>query len=449
MRKRALFFSFTFLVTVFFLAGEVSAEYSGAIRLAIGARAAAIGGAYRSIADDGNALFYNPGGMGFIDKSVFNLDGGLILARPSYSDPQNSGSDGNEGSSGIGGFPDFGVVGQLGDSPLRFGFSSNTYTAIRMKYDINSAAAAATAGSTALADFDLNLVHNRLTSGLAYQVADWFSFGAGYIFAYERFGQKLPAEFTSGVEQESGSTSLAGTDYIEKRDLDGFGHGGIFGVLVKVGEKTQIGASYTTRMLVHLQGNQYVEVASGPFDGQTIHYDIKQPSEWPQVFGTGISHQFTDRLLGAFDFQWIDWSNAYDKGISYSTGGSNPTLTSVVGKTVMDTTPRDADDAFVFHFGGEYKAWENTAFRAGYIYATNPIPDNTLTPLFNGNLQHTISLGLGKNLNDWDIDAAWSHTFTHKQNVGTSLVSSGEAEYNNSSTSNGNDIFFLSFKKPF
>lgn len=444
MRKRALFFSLAFLVMVLFLAEEASAGYSNAIRLAIGARAAAMGGAYRAIADDGNALFYNPGGMGFVDKSVFNLDGGLILAHPSYKDPQNSEKDGTEGSSGIGAFPDFGIVTQLGDSPLRLGLSLNTYTSIRMKYDLQSAAAHGTAGSTALADFDLNLIHQRLTSGLAYQVTDWLSVGAGAILSYEQFGQKLPSEFTGSVEP----ASLAGTDYLEDRELDGFGQGGIFGVLVKLGEKTQIGASYTTKMDVELHGNQFVEIASGPFDGLFIEYDIDQVSQWPQVFGAGISHQFTAQLLGAFDFQWIDWSTAYDKGVSFSTEGNNSTITSVVGTTIRDSAPRDFDDAYVLHFGGEYTGWENLAVRAGYIYSTNPVPDNTLTPLVSGNFQHTISVGLGTTFSGWDVDAAYSHTFANEQSVGTSSVSTGEAEFDNSTIENSNDIFFLSFRKP-
>jgi len=445
MRKRALFFSLTFLVTLSFLTGEADAGYSNAIRLAIGARAAAMGGAYRSIADDGNALFYNPGGMGFVDKSVFNLDGGLILANPSYKDPQNSERDGNQGSSGLGGFPDFGVVTQLGDSPLRLGLSLNTYTSIRMKYDIQAAAAHATAGSTALADFNLNLIHQRFTTGLAYQVTDWLSLGGGAILSYEQFGQALPSEFTSSVAP----AILSGVDYIEDRELDGFGQGGIFGALIKIGEKTQIGASYTTKMDVELHGNQFVEIASGAFDGQRVEYDIDQVSQWPQVFGAGISHQFTDELLGAFDFQWIDWSTAYDKGTSISSEGNNSVVTSVVGTTIRDSAPRDFDDAMVFHFGGEYTGWENMALRAGYVFSTNPVPDSTFTPIVNGNFQHTISLGLGTNLDGWGIDAAYSHTFANEQSVGVSSVSTDEAEFNNSTIENSNDIFFLSFKKPF
>lgn len=446
MRRRAfLFFMAISLALSFVWIQEATAGYSNAIRLAIGARSTGMGGAYRSISDDGNALFYNPGGMGFIDNSVMNIDGGLIWANPTYRDPQNSEQDGGKGSSEIGGFPDFGVVSQLGESPLRFGFSANTYTSIRMKYDIQAAAAHATAGSTALADFNLNLTHQRVTSGLAYQVADWLSLGAGYILAYEQFGQALPNEFTPSVAP----SALNGVDYIEDRELDGFGQGGIFGALVKVGEKTRVGISYTTKMDVELHGNQFVEIASGAFDGQRIEYDIDQVSQWPQVVGIGISHQFADQLLAAFDFQWIDWSTAYDKATSISREGNNTTITSVVGTTIRDFSLRDFNDALVFHFGGEYQALENMAVRAGYIYSTNPVPDDTFTPLVIGNFQHTISLGLGTTLGGWGIDAAYSHTFANEQSVGVSAVSTDEAEFNNSTIENSNNIFFLSFRRPF
>jgi len=426
---------------------EAHGSYSNSIRLAIGGRAAGMGGAYRSISDDGNALFYNPGGMGFVEGSIMNADSGLIIARPEYTDPQNSGQDGNEGGSGIGGFPDFGIVTQIGDTPVRFGFSANTYTAIRMKYDINSAAAHATGGSTALADFDLGLIQNRFTPGLAMQVTDWLSVGGGYIFAYQSFNQKTPYEFTSAVENTG--VSLAGTDYITDMDLDGTGHAGIFGALIKIGEKTQVGVSYTTKMDVDLEGNDLVEVASGAFDGQIIEYDIEMTYQWPQVVAAGISHQATDKLLLAFDWQWIDWSAAADKQQFLVTGGNNAVVTGVVGTSAKDHFLQDADDANVFHFGAEYQALEKLAVRAGYIFSENPVPSGTLTPLFNGNFEHTLSFGLGTELGGWEIDGAWSHAFENDQSVGTSLVVTGESEYDSSTTSNTNDIFFLSFRKPF
>ncbi len=424
------------------------AGYSNTIRLAVGARQAGMGAAYRSIADDGTAPLYNPAGMGFQEGSTVNFDNGIILAHINYEDPQNEFRPGTEGSAGVGAFPDFGIVHKFANWPFAIGFGSYNYSAIRMKYDITSTILASGGEQ---ANFNFDLMHSRMIPSLAWQVNDSLSLGGGYIRAFQYFAQATPYQFQGTVNP----SALTGVNFYTDFDSTGWGQGGIFGALAKLGEKVRVGVSYTTKMVVKLKGRDEVTLRNNPglipfgiSDGTRNNYAITLPWKWPQVLGTGISYQADEKWLLAFDWQWIDWSWAADKQEYILDNGNNATVNAVVGNgTIRDNFKQDARDAFIYHFGTEYKPKEHVALRAGYIFSNNPVRSATLTPLFNGNFQHTISLGFGTKLFGWELDNAWSHTFMNEQVVETSAIQGGE--YNFSQTSNGNDIFFFSAKKRF
>ena len=52
-------------------------------------------------------------------------------------------------------------------------------------------------------------------------------------------------------------------------------------------------------------------------------------------------------------------------------------------------------DQTVMMIGGEFKPTKSLALRAGYNYASNPVPDETLNPLFPATIQSHYTAGLG------------------------------------------------------
>ncbi|MFA5859662.1 MAG: PorV/PorQ family protein [Elusimicrobiota bacterium] len=97
----------------------LDSSYAAAyLRTGIGARALGMGGAFRSIADDGSAIYWNPGGNAFIEKKEVNVsysalssDRGLNFL--SYTHPMSIGTFAvgliNSGVSGIKGYTSAGV----------------------------------------------------------------------------------------------------------------------------------------------------------------------------------------------------------------------------------------------------------------------------------------------------------------------------------------------------
>lgn len=423
------------------------AAASNVWRLANSARQGAMGGACRALADDAIAPLCNPAGIGFQEGATFQMNGALGLLHTRYEDPENDGRNGSEGGAGVGGLGDFGFTHRLGDSRFGYGLGFYTLVGTRMKYDINTTLL--TASGTRTESFDFTLIHQRLIPSIAFQVTDNLALGAGYVRAMQTYAHAQPIRLSGAAEP----SSLAGANFYLDADTDGWGQGGIFGALLKLGEKTRLGASYTTHMKVKLKGrtestlrNNPTLVPFGIADGARNNYATSGTMRIPQVVSAGISHQARPDLLLAFDWQWFDWSNA-DALHLYLYDGSNASINAVIGQNIRDALLYDFRDAFTYQFGAEYTPSPRLALRAGYIFATNPVRDLTIQPTQNGNLQHTISLGAGTQMEGWDMDVAWSHSFFNIQGVDNSDVAGGE--FNSSQTGTGADLLFLSLTKKF
>ena len=429
------------------------AALSNSVRLATGAREAGMGGACHALADDGSAPLCNPAGMAFQEGKTLDLNGALTLSHLFYEDPQNESRDGGEGASGVNGLGDFGFVHHLDGTPMAYGLGFYTYAGSRMKYDINSTLLVPAGAETT--NFDLTLIHQRIIPSIAFRLSDDIAVGGGYISAYQTFAAATPFQFQSTIRP----SGLAGEHVFLDADTDGWGEGGVFGALVKLGKRTRLGVSYTTQMKVKLKGRSEFTVRNSPVlaslgiaEGTRTNLATSATWKWPQVLGVGISHQASDQWLFAFDWQWFDWSSAGDKIEMIFYDGSDPlvnaTLLAVTGtNTIRDQLKLYYQDAFVYQFGAEYRPSERLTLRAGYIFSTNPVSNEIVSPLTNGILQHTISLGAGTKVQGWDLDVAWAHAFLHEQVVETSAVQGGE--FNSSQTSAGGDLLFLTVRKRF
>ena len=190
----------------------------------------------------------------------------------------------------------------------------------------------------------------------------------------------------------------------------------------------------------------------GVFETDHAKFDFSSMYRWPQTATIGVAHQVNDRWLVAADWEWFDWSAAtdtFDYTVSNSDHPGVVAVLAALGSTgdAREAVALDAKDAFVYKFGTEYQIHPRLTLRGGYSYATNPVEKERVTPLFNGIMQHTLTLGVGTQLSIWDIDLAWNHAFTNSIAVSNSAVEGGE--YNQSKTSAGADLLFLGLRTRF
>ena len=429
------------------------AGFSNSLRLSHSARQAGMGGVCVAIADDGMAPVCNPAGMAFQEGRVLSSENTLAFPHFEYSDPENRERSGTEGGNGVGTLNDLGFVHRLGDLPLSYGVGLYTYSAARMKYDLNTSLLVPS--GTERVDFDLFMTHHRLITALAMQLGPAVSIGGGYIAGYQQYNISLPDQYSTSVEP----TGVAGLKGYVDADAEGWGQGGVFGAQVKLGPRTRLGASYTMPMWVRLEGDYEITVRNDPslvpfgvFEKDRAKFDFSAIYKWPQVASVGAAHQVTDRWLVAADWQWIDWSEAADAFDYTVSNVDHPGVRAVLtalGSTgdAREQVTLDARDAFVYQFGTEYQAHPRLVLRGGYSYATNPIKRERVMPLFNGVIQHTLALGAGTRLGVWDIDLAWNHAFTNHVAVSTSAIEGGD--FNQSKTSAGADLLFLGVRTRF
>jgi len=127
----------------------------------------------------------------------------------------------------------------------------------------------------------------------------------------------------------------------------------------------------------------------------------------------GVSFRPTPKWLLAFDVSWVNWSAAIK---TVTVTASNPNVAVPAGYDTL-TVPfiMDWKDQFVFALGAQYEINDMWTVRAGYNYGQNPVPDNTLNPLFPAIVEHHLTAGFTFTYQDWDFDFALEHGFSNDQ----------------------------------
>ncbi len=115
--------------------------------------------------------------------------------------------------------------------------------------------------------------------------------------------------------------------------------------------------------------------------------------QWPATWGVGMAWNVTPELLLAADIKQLMWSQTM----------ADFTLTTDIPGMGAQTQsmPQNWDNQTVYSIGAQYKIDPAVALRIGYNYGKNPVPDNTLNPLFPAITESHFTFGAG-----WQIDKA-------------------------------------------
>lgn len=229
---------------------------------------------------------------------------------------------------------------------------------------------------------------------------------------------------------------IAGLKTLLDLHTHGLGWNSSFGAIITPSSSLKLGFAYKTKTSVHshgdANGNAGAQFATlgAPFRPD-FHYDAAVDTKFPQGFSGGISWRAHRHATLSFQGDWINWSSAFDRLPVKLTNGNNADINAFVGSDSMeDVIPLRWRDQGVFGVGIESPVGENVAFRAGYSYATNPVPSATMTPLTAAILQNSIGTGLGYSHGRYNLDFAYRVQLPASQSVGQSALLAGE--YTNS-----------------
>ncbi|HEY0722190.1 MAG TPA: outer membrane protein transport protein [Gammaproteobacteria bacterium] len=152
--------------------------------------------------------------------------------------------------------------------------------------------------------------------------------------------------------------------------------------------------------------------------------------QWPQTFALGVSWQAMDKLMVVADVKQIGWSGVMEdfKMTFTADSGSANTAMGLNGQTLDVTMPQNWEDQTVIQLGAAYKLTQEMTGRVGINRADNPVPDETVNPLFPAIVRSHYTAGLGYDINtaqavnfslvyvpEMKVTAADGNTISHSQ----------------------------------
>ena len=331
-----------------------SSAHAGGYRVALqGQKALAMGHTGVAMSESAEVVFFNPGAMTQLESDM-DFTGGLTLLEGEtiYQNEET-------------------LVEAETDNPL--GTPINAYLTRRMSDQMSWGLGIYTpygnkvewptdwAGSHLVNFIELQTIFIQPTIG--YQVNDATSvgFGPNLVLGSVEFNRNL--DTGSFLIDEDGNRSNV---TIKADNVVAWGFN--LGVLHKLSDKTSLGFSYRSEVIVeardedadfdNIAAANEQTFADGDFDA-----DLPLPAE----LTIGIAYEYSDRMTLAFDINRTYW-DVYDELVIEFDNG----ITSV--------NPRNYEDANIFRFGLQYRYNDKWTLRGGIYFDESPVQDGYFAP---------------------------------------------------------------------
>jgi long-chain fatty acid transport protein len=197
-----------------------------------------------------------------------------------------------------------------------------------------------------------------------------------------------------------------------------------FGALY-VKPKFRIGLSVQLPFFVHATGTVHTKLPEDPqFDGSVVVGDkIAVELNLPAIFRAGVELRPTKQLRIEVGADYETWQ-LQDK-IRFVPDGVYIDHVASIGR--YDLRPmeleRNMQGVFALHVGGEYDILpKRLTARAGYMFETSSMPDETVSVLTPDGDKHLLALGLALRLSRFRFDVGYGH-FIQPDRVITSSAS--------------------------
>ncbi len=429
------FSSITTFFLVVLLAGSVFA--SGVGLTGIGARATALGGNFRGIANDWSAMYWNPAGITQIEGFHFGFSSEAVIPVGEYTFSNYSampfsvfrtGAVENEPKTFL--IPAAGFVYGMGN--MSFGLAVFAPFGLGSKWDVMNTAAYNSAYPEIDYESDLQVIAIQPT--FAYKVSDKLSFGVGAIITYADIIIRTPvttpnplifdpnyAALKQGVLAPMGLDAATYNHILTEKQLtgDGMGFGANIGLKFDVNDKLSLGVSaiyyndmtldgkisastyyakvdpaVLQQLSVTLDGLEAMGQISaadkqqilGVYSGQKVTLADDAPGTatlpLPMTVGAGFAYKATDQLMFSGDLSWTQWSSWDVIPIDMDDGTKSELV-------------ENWEDGIRLGLGAEYYMTEKLGVRVGYYTEPAAPPDETLTiTIPDPGRRHGINLGV-------------------------------------------------------
>ena len=381
-----------------------------------------MGGTGAAAANDPlGTLFDNPAAMGELDRLAMSLGVDAGLAHGSFRNAANDHSTMH--TAGVIGAA--AVVVPVG--PVRLGLGVNPDIAAEDHWHYRDAPGGADGGTTYGGQEERSLILLLRTAlGASWQITPTVSVGGSVGLLYNQNELHVPYVFQSQPTLRTVKTLL-------DLETDGFGWNGQAAVRWRPVPTVALSATYTSQARISTDGNahgnagvQLARLGLGAARAD-FSYDAEVTNVFPQQVSAGVEWEATKRLVLSAQFDWINWSDAFDTLPVRLSRGNNADLNGLVGSDRLnDNVPLRWRDQFVGRIGAEETLGEHWRLRLGYAYGNNPVPPGTLTPLTAAITEHTLTGGVGYRVGRYNFDAAYQWELPATGRVRQSDLAAGE-----------------------
>lgn len=416
----------------------------------VGSKALNMGGAFRGLADDWSAAFWNPAGLAYLPNSEFTMNLYTLSFRPEYT-------------------PDF-ILGESGYS-YSFGFPEETYYPEDRSFFLPS-----------FSGFHKFAQYEGFIGGVAFFVPyklesrwDLYEPPQGYDndVPYPRFDHATdilvwdlhPTVAKTFMEDKLSlglGLSVQRADFGMRRtvlvrtplgyprpydfwpldarmETDGWGIGFNAGILYKASSKLQLGLSYQSPVDIDLEGDLELEmylpfIPGSEIEGGTAYYKdgaFKTTLPLPGEIGVGLMYRPTEKLTLTTDISSVNWSRLefLDSKDMTITAGQLDTIYLNVREAEF---PFNWDNITKFSLGGEYILREGLFLRGGYFFEQSPIPDETFTLLIpDVGDKHSFNVGLSYQVNSFEFGYDYQLVAHKKREVSVLEDTNGDERFDN------------------
>lgn len=367
-------------LTVFALATAVT--YAGGYRVSLqGQRALAMGHTGVAVINTAELGFFNPSGLVYLENRV-NISAGVSAV---FSDVvyQNTEFGDFERTNSPVGTPFYLYASYKMNDWLALGLSVYTPYGSAVEWEDDWA------GSHLVNNIDLQAIYIQPVASV--KLSEYFSIGGGpiYVTGGVNFNRNLNRTLTDIDGNRSNVT-------VDATGVSAWGWSG--SMLFSASEKFRIGFHYRSEIILEAQDGEatFSNVPNSPltpFSNTTFNASLPLPAE----VSVGLSYQFHDKWLFAFDINETLWSVYNSLDIDFA----DPNIPD--SKNI-----RNYKDSSIYRFGLQYDANERFTLRAGYYFDESPVQPGYFAPETPRNDSDGFTGGLSLNLsNKFAIDASF------------------------------------------
>lgn len=422
MKKATILTVLLALVVVF--APMTSALAAGYNLAGVGAKALSMSGAYRAIADDAYAIYWNPAGLAGQQQAIY-LEGKVLMPSVDLTPAPNAGAHylnkAYEAKAEV--FPSgsFAYVHPINDK-MTAGIAIYAPTAIGVTWE-SLVKPMVTNTQWPVEDWMGSIRVIDIHPTFAYKVNPKLKLGLGLVINYADIALQYPSFIPTGqVDDVQVLAELTGT---------GMGFGANLGALYDINEKMHVGFNFYSGATLPISGSvlqtvYYPNFGVAPYLGQTASAEPDAEADFPLPMeaGLGFAYDVNDRLTVAVDVQWTNWAVAEIVDVEM-TGTGIGGAPAEDGELVLNY-----EDVIRFNLGANYVVDPAKGFevRAGYYYDPTAIPDETLRPSITDVAnKHSISIGGAYNIMpNVKAECYWEHLFSNTREALDANIVDGE-----------------------